>query len=97
MADGGSSSGTGGPVKPDRRSEPRLAVRPAIAISDHEIARLVQETFCAIRTVQNWARGYPTHRTTNLRLERACEKLGIARVPKGVPPAPKRRIVGAAA
>jgi len=79
-----------GPVKTDRASSSRIAIRPAIQITDDQIARLVQETYCAIRTVQRWAAGLATHRTTNLRLERACSKLGIVRKPREA----KRRIIG---
>lgn len=76
---------------------PRTPVREAIRLVDEEIALLCIAAICSIRTVERWAAGFPVHRTTKIRLERAMAKEGIEkrartpgrrRVARGTPPAP---------
>jgi hypothetical protein len=70
----------------ERPSSARLSIRPAVSLSDSDISRLVIESMCAIRTVQRWAAGKAVNRTTNMRLEKACAKLGLVPKPKEVAP-----------
>lgn len=75
-----------GTLTVERRHTPsstRIAVRPVIELTESEVARLMLEAICGIRTVQRWAAGRVTSRTTNLRLLKAMEKLGIERREKG--------------
>lgn len=73
-------------LRPTSETRLRAATRAPKAVrfelDDTEVARLVLEATVAINTVRRWAAGRRVRRTTSLRLEKAVQKLGIARRPR---------------
>jgi hypothetical protein len=72
-------------------------VRPAIRLTDEEVARICLATPVSIRTIERWAAGLPVYRTTKIRLEAALVKCGIEKREKVPGKTLRRRVVEQAA
>jgi hypothetical protein len=62
---------------PPRPSQRNIRVRPAIAIDDQELAKVVADTDLSWWTLQRWKKGKPVHPKTIRRILRSLEKRGI--------------------
>lgn len=55
--------------------------KPRATLSGHDVRRIAAEAVVALSTVYRWARGEKVTGTTDVRITRAANKLGIEATP----------------